>query len=76
MLWVAGGFNSSLGCSVRRAATQNPDAVIVRGALGLEEPTPFVSLRRSVARGFRARANPLFAMRLSVTQPNAQADGS
>ena len=59
MLLVAAGFNSSLGCSVRRAATKHPDLRMVRGALGLEEPTPFVSLRRSVARaGFRARANP------------------
>ena len=48
---------------------KDPDLRMVRGALGLEEPTPFVSLRRSVARAFRARANPPCAMRLSVAHP-------
>ena len=61
MLLVAAGFNSSLGCSVRRAATKNPDMRLERGAIHREEPTPFVYLRRSVARGFRARASPLVA---------------
>ena len=74
MLLVAAGFNSSLGCSIRRAATKHPDMRLERGAIHGEEPTPFVYLCRSVERGFGS-CQPAGGLALFMAQPNAPANG-